>query len=160
MRAIKSMVAPVTLTKEQIEQVKAASKGDDLGVVGGKTYRAIQQVLTPEQKTAIAKSRALNYAKFAFARAKLTGDQMKQVEALCDELAKDQPNPMDHGRGYAKLTEKVNELLTDEQKETMKKARKSWWGPGGTAPRSSTPGAPGSDDSMEMPEDQGTDLID
>jgi hypothetical protein len=152
MHAIKSMTAPIALSSEQIDEVKAASTGDDLGAFGGKTYQAVQRVLTPEQKAEIAKSRAVHYAKFAFARAKLTADQIKQVEALGDELAKDQTAASNNAKVYAKLTDRINELLTDEQKEAMKKARKSWRGPGTNAPRASAAVDP-DDDFMEMPDE-------
>ena len=120
MTAVRNMVAPVQLSDEQIQQIKANSKAGDLGGFGGKIYQTVQQVLTPEQKTTIAKHRAMSYVKAAFGHAKLSADQMKQVEAACDELAQ---NPaFNDGRLYPKLTEKVNALLTDEQKEAMKKA--------------------------------------
>jgi hypothetical protein len=74
-------------------------------------------------------------------------------------LAKDWTALLNSGRVYAKLTEKINEMLTEKQKEAVKKTRRSWGGPGGNAPRGSRPGVP-DDDSMETPEEQGPDLFD
>jgi hypothetical protein len=139
MTAVRSMVAPVQLSEEQIQHLKAAYKEGDIEGFGGKLYPAIQQVLTPEQKAAIAKHGVMSRVRLAFAPARLTADQMKQAEAAYDELAKDQT--VIDGKLHAKLTEKVNELLTDRQKEAMKRARRPWGGPGGV-PGRPAPGAP------------------
>jgi Spy/CpxP family protein refolding chaperone len=140
MTAVKNMIAPVELSDQQIKQVKASCQEGDLNSFGGNLYQVIQQVLTPEQKAAIARHRGIGYVRAMFARANLTADQWKQVEAACDELAADLP-PLNDAKFYTKLAEKVNGLLTDGQKAAMKKAQRSW-GRAGGAPGSPMPGAP------------------
>jgi Spy/CpxP family protein refolding chaperone len=132
MSLVKGLTAPVQLSEEQIKQVKAAAgdlmKDDDpQGYMRGygKLNELIQQILTPEQKATIAKTRAMSSIKFTFGAAKLTADQMEQVEAACDELVKDQTIKSEEV--YKKLTETVDRLLTDEQKEALKKGRSGFW---------------------------------
>jgi Spy/CpxP family protein refolding chaperone len=132
MSLVKSLTAPVQLSEEQIKQVKAAAgelmKDDDpQGYMKGygKLNEVIQQILTPEQKATIAKNRAMSSIKARFWAAKLTADQMEQVEAACDELVKDQTIKSEEV--YKKLTETVDRLLTDEQKEALKKGRGGFW---------------------------------
>jgi hypothetical protein len=110
----------------------------------GKLNELIQQILTPEQKATIAKTRAMSPIKFTFRAAKLTADQMEQVEAACDELVKDQTLKSDEV--YKKLSETVNRLLTDEQKEALKKGRGVW------TVQPGQPGAAGGYVVQEVPE--------
>jgi len=119
---IKTLTDPVQLSGEQLGKVKAAyreaaKKGEAEAMRA--LSETVQNGLTPEQKTTIAKYRGMNYAKGAFARAKLSQEQMKKVEAMVDELAKD-PDPKMQWQIYGKLYEKINALLTPEQKEAMK----------------------------------------
>jgi len=106
---IEAMTAGVTLTPEQVAKLKAivAESG------GRQNYRALQDVLTAEQKAAIAKNRTLSITKMRFGRANLTGEQIKQIESAYDDLAKSgsiKPEEI-----YKKLTDAVNKLLTPEQ---------------------------------------------
>ena len=58
-----------------------------------------------------------------FARAKLTDEQMKSVEGMVDELAKDQNFKIARGwQSYNKLAEKIRGLLTAEQKKALEAA--------------------------------------
>jgi Spy/CpxP family protein refolding chaperone len=131
MTLVKGLTAPVQLSEEQIKQIKAAAgdlmKDDDpQGYMKGygKLNELIQQVLTPEQKATIAKTRAMSPIKFTFRAAKMTADQMEQVEAACDELVKDQT--LKSEEVYKKLSEVVDRLLTPEQKDAMKKGQGVW----------------------------------
>ena len=74
-----------------------------------------------------------------FSRANLTPAAWKQIDAAIDALAKGQKSLVDWS-AYQKLSEKVNALLTQEQKEAMKKP----WAPAGAAAWTATSGtAPG-----------------
>lgn len=118
-QVIKSLTGGVTLTPEQEAKLKAivAESG------GGQSreranYQAVQDVLTAEQKAAIAKNRTLSITKMRFGRANLTGEQIKQIESAYDDLAKSgsiKPEEI-----YKKLTDAVNNLLTPEQKKANK----------------------------------------
>jgi Spy/CpxP family protein refolding chaperone len=118
MATIKATTAPVELSAEQIKQIKAAlPQGGQPWQAQAKVYEVVQQVLTAEQKVAITKHRNMSYVKSMYGRAKLTEEQLKQAEAACEALAKDpnvKPNEL-----YLKLKEKVDALLTDEQKKAM-----------------------------------------
>ncbi len=72
------------------------------------------------------------YVKAVYARARLTDEQMKKVQALVDGLAKGQ-NPKMDWQAFGKLAEKIGGLLTDQQKEAMK-APYAAGGQGGFAP--------------------------
>ena len=139
---VKSLTDGVTLTPEQDKAIKAiiAESG------GGETreranYKGVQDVLTAEQKAAIAKNRSLSYAKMMFGRANLTADQIKQIESAYDDLAKSGSNPQELSK---KLNDAVNNLLTPEQTATMKGGFNTGL-PGGAAPGAALgtkPGAP------------------
>ena len=135
MNWIKSMTDPVQLTDEQMKKLKAAygelTKTATLQVLGRSLPEVIQNVLTAEQKATIAKHRAMIYVKSMFARAKLTDEQMKRVEALVDELAKDSNvKVVMDGQWFNKLAEKIRALLTAEQKEALQSPMV--WGGGGS----------------------------
>ena len=117
-QTIKALTDGVTLTPEQEKKMKAilAESG------GGESrehanYKALQDVLTSDQKAAIAKSRTLSMTKMMFGRANLTTDQTKQIKAAYDDLAKSGAKPEELPK---KLNDAINGLLTPEQKETMK----------------------------------------
>jgi Spy/CpxP family protein refolding chaperone len=121
---IKAWTDPLQLTDEQMKKLKAAygelTKANDYAALASKLPEVIQNVLTAEQKLAIVKHRAMIYVKAMFARAKLTDEQMKSVEAMVDELAKD-PNVkvVMAWQSYSKLAEKIRGLLTPEQKKAL-----------------------------------------
>jgi Spy/CpxP family protein refolding chaperone len=135
---IKAVTDPVQLSPEQLEKARAIY-GEFLKGRVGYTDRGlpepIQKILTPEQMQTIFKHRMMLYAKGAFARAKLTDEQWKKVEAIVAELAKD-ADPKAQRAAYGKVLEKINGLLTAEQKEAMK-APIGW----SLAPGTPVPGA-------------------
>jgi Spy/CpxP family protein refolding chaperone len=143
MNMVKGMTNPVQLTDAQLQKIKAAygelSKQGDHAGFERKLPQVIQQILTPEQKATIAKQRAMNYVKSMFNQAKLTDEQLKKVEAACDELIKNQTIKADwNWEAYKTLGEKINGLLTNEQKEAMKNGRMAGgFGAGGLAPGAS-----------------------
>ncbi|MGD0898790.1 MAG: PDZ domain-containing protein, partial [Thermoguttaceae bacterium] len=131
--AVKAMTAGVQLSDEQMKKLRAAW-GDvvkNRETASGDWYKAFQQVLTPEQETAIAKQRAMSYVKAAFLQANLTKDQLKQLEDLAEKFAKDRDRKPWDWEANQKLAEQVNGLLTPEQKEAMKKSRAFFGQPGG-----------------------------
>lgn len=119
-QTIKSLTDPAVLTEEQTTRIKGLlAKGNTGGErMEREWYQSIQDVLTPEQKAVVARHRALANAKAGFGRANLTADQWQKVEAAYDELAK---TPNLNAEAVTKqLAERVNGLLTAEQKEAMK----------------------------------------
>jgi membrane-associated protease RseP (regulator of RpoE activity) len=121
---IKALTAPVELSEEQKQKAKAAYR--ELRKTAGhepteqKLPEVIFKVLTPQQRVAINKQRLAPYVKAMFARAKLTDEQNKKVEALLDKICSD-PNLSVDGKTYQSVSQKVEELLTKEQKEALKK---------------------------------------
>jgi Spy/CpxP family protein refolding chaperone len=119
MKAIESMTAPVKLSDDQIRKIKAAwpKAGDyEAGVL---FQQAVQRALTLDQKIAIAKHRAVAFVKTAFCHAELTAEQLKQAEAVAAKWAK---NPSSKFEDFHKiLRDKIQGLLTPEQKKAMKK---------------------------------------
>ena len=115
---VKSLTDGVTLTPEQDKKIKAiiAESGGGEGRERV-NYQGVQDVLTAEQKAAIAKNRTLSMTKMMFGRANLTAEQTKQIEAAYDDLVKSGANPQELSK---KLNDAVNGLLTPEQKETTK----------------------------------------
>ena len=130
-QTIKALTDGVTMTPEQEKKMKAILAESDGGESRERAnYKALQDVLTAEQKAAIAKSRTLSMTKMMFGRANLTTDQTKQIEAAYDDLAKSGEKPEELPK---KLNDAVNNLLTSEQKETMKGGGSTGL-PGGAAP--------------------------
>ncbi|HEV7406178.1 MAG TPA: PDZ domain-containing protein [Chthoniobacteraceae bacterium] len=126
-QTIKSLTDPAVLTEEQVTRIKAILAKGNPGREREEHqwYQSIQDVLTPEQKAVVAKHRALANAKAGFYGANLTADQLQKVEAAYDELAK---TPGQNAEAVTKqLAERVNGLLTAEQKEAMKKGAGSGW---------------------------------
>jgi Spy/CpxP family protein refolding chaperone len=135
-QTIKAVTEPAVLTEEQLTRIKGLlAKGNTGGEREERQwYQSIQEVLTPEQKALVARHRALANARAGFGRANLTADQWQKVEAAYDELAK---TPGASSEAITKqLAERVNGLLTEEQKQAMKKT--GW--PAGAAV--GQPGAP------------------
>jgi Spy/CpxP family protein refolding chaperone len=129
-QTIKSLTDPAVLTPEQTAKIKELiAKNTAAGERAERNwYQSVQNVLTPEQNAAIAKHRALSYAKAVYGRVNMTPDQMKKVESAYDELAK---TPGIKPEEVTKqLYERVNGLLTAEQKEAMKKNAWSGLQPG------------------------------
>lgn len=130
-QTIKSLTEPAVLTGEQVAQMKSLIAKQNTGGAreGGergenKWHQSMQDVLTAEQKATIARHRALSCAKAVFGRVNLTAEQLQKIEAAYDELAK---TPNLSGEALMKkLSEKINGLLTEEQKEAMKKG--GWMG--------------------------------
>jgi Spy/CpxP family protein refolding chaperone len=111
---IKGITEPIQLSDEQVKQVLAAVGG----VRNKLNYGVVEKVLTPDQKRAIAKYRAMLAVKGMFqGDPTLTAQQWKQVEARCDVLVKDVKNPFDTGEIVSKLRDMADALLTPEQRE-------------------------------------------
>src|SRR5205814_1638150 len=86
---INSMTGGVKLTADQMKQLKAAYKDSTSGAEGAASLQeTLSNVLSPEQKTGIRKNSLVMSAKAQFSTAKLTEEQMKQVDAICAEAAK------------------------------------------------------------------------
>jgi Spy/CpxP family protein refolding chaperone len=114
---IKVMTEGAKLSPDQVKQLKAAYRESVKHPESGENITvAIERVLMPEQKTAIARGRAVQYAKQAFAPAKLTDDQLKKVARICEELVSD---PETGPQLYELLFQRVKELLTKEQRAAM-----------------------------------------
>lgn len=118
-QTIKSLTDGATLTPEQEKKIKAVIAESGNGETRERAdYQAVQDVLTAEQKAAIARNRALSFTKMMFGRANLTPEQAKQIESAYDDLAKS--GNAKPGEITRKLNDAVNNLLTAEQKEAMK----------------------------------------
>lgn len=135
---IKAQTDPVQLSEEQGKQIRAAyselTKQGNREAAERNLYETIQKALTPEQKATIFKHRANRYVQSMFKPAELTDQQQKQVDAAIGEMAKQQSDKMDW-QAYQKLSEKINGLLNERQKEALKKGRSGM-------PGASMPGAP------------------
>ena len=138
---VKSLTDGATLTPEQDKKIKAiiAEGGGGEGRERA-NYKGVQDVLTAEQKAAIAKNRSLAMTKMMFGHVNLTAEQTKQIEAAYDDLAKSGSNPQELSK---KLNDAVNNLLTPEQKEKLKGGFNSGL-PGGAAPGAALGTKPGS----------------
>jgi Spy/CpxP family protein refolding chaperone len=130
--SVKAITNPVSLSDEQWTRIRAGWKEAQEGE-WQKYSQVLSEVLTPEQKAAIAKYRLMDAAKGTFRGANLTAEQLQAIEAACDELTKGHTKLGLEPGMWGKVSEKINSLLTAEQKEAMKK---SW--PGG-APQNAKP---------------------
>jgi Spy/CpxP family protein refolding chaperone len=124
---LSAVTAPVKLSEEQVQRIRQAAQAEPGDAWGLKVSKVMEEVLTAEQKAAIAKHRLMDAVKTMFGRANLTAEQLKNVEAACDELVKGQSKLGLAPGLYSKLAEKINGLLTAQQKEAMKKAPQSSW---------------------------------
>jgi hypothetical protein len=120
--AIKSLATPVELTDEQVKQLAAIAKGseDVRGALREKVLPALEQMLTPEQKAAMTKHRTVTTV-LSTIRTRITREQLTALGAAYDELAKD--GNLKGEELVKALTEKLNGLLTDEQKQTAPPVR-------------------------------------
>jgi Spy/CpxP family protein refolding chaperone len=119
MQTIKNMTEPATLKPDQVRQIKnayreAMENPDPENPIN--IMNVIAEVLTPEQAHQIKKYRAVNYVKQAFAPAKLTEEQMKRAERLCEDILRD---PDIGDQSYDVIQQRVSEILTREQREAM-----------------------------------------
>jgi Spy/CpxP family protein refolding chaperone len=130
MDMVKGIIGSIELTDQQLRQVKAACDAltrdePDAGAFGkqhsAKLNQAIQEILTPQQKAALARERAMGYIKKMYGPAKLTEDQLQQAEALCDALLREQTGKSKEH--YNQLADAVDRMLTVEQRENLEKAR-------------------------------------
>ncbi|HZK81987.1 MAG TPA: hypothetical protein VFC46_12990, partial [Humisphaera sp.] len=82
---------------------------------------ALDQMLTADQKATIARHKALAEVMRKYGSGRiLSRDQTKEVAGICEELSKDIAlKPDDAAK---KLSDKIESLLTDEQKEAIKNA--------------------------------------
>ena len=120
-RLVKQSAGLVDLTEEQQRLLIARIKDTVAREAFPETaelYEVVQQVLTPAQKTAVARQRLLSLVKGMYARANLTEQQQKQAEAICAELAEEpdaQPVAV-----FESLKQRMDAVLTAEQKESLK----------------------------------------
>lgn len=120
--SVKAMTAPITLTEEQWAKIRKATGGGPV-IDWLATNRQLEATLTPAQKEAIAKFRLLDAAKMSYQSVKFTTEQQKSIEAACDELVKGNTKIGLAPEMWTKLSEKINRLMTAEQKDTYNKAR-------------------------------------
>lgn len=130
MDMVKGIIGSVQLTDQQLRQVKAAcdalTRDEPFAGAFGKQHsaklnQAIQEILTPQQKATLARERAMGYIRKIYGPAKLTEDQLRQAEGLCDALLREQTGKSkDH---YKQLADAVDRMLTVEQRENLDKAR-------------------------------------
>ena len=121
--AIKAMAAPVELTDDQIKKLVTDAQGHEgeRGSAEQKISEALDQMLTADQKATIARHKALAEVMRKYGSGRiLSRDQAKEVAGICEELSKDIAlKPDDAAK---KLSDKIESLLTDEQKEAIKNA--------------------------------------
>ena len=125
-REIKADAAPVRLSDEQLKKVAATYH--KLGLGHDKEYlakleQAVWDVLTPDQRTQVVKPSAEFYVWYVFGGAGLTGEQTKHIAAMVDEYAKESRLATERPNLFApgdKLREKINSLLTPEQKKAAR----------------------------------------
>jgi Spy/CpxP family protein refolding chaperone len=119
---VKGSIGPVKLRADQLRELKRVY----LDVVNGRAQegenllQAFDRVLSPEQKSALTQHRLTSYAKLAYARANLTAQQSAKIDRICRDVASD-PD-VDPTQVYSVLRDRVQEVLTAEQKESMKDA--------------------------------------
>lgn len=135
--SVKAMTTPVTLTDEQWTKIRNARKaGRDTDWQA--TGRVLEDTLTIPQKEAIAKYRLLDAAKLNYQGVRLSDEQSKTIETTCDALVKGHSKLGLDPKMWNKLAEKINALLTAEQKDELKKARaRTTWNGAGKPPAKS-----------------------
>lgn len=132
---IGAYAGPANLTPAQVTEIRDALATDPSPEAAARRlHDVVQQILTPSQKTAVAKHHAMIHVKALYARATLTAQQQQQVEAICEAFAAD-PDLVP-AKAYPQLTQRVDALLTDEQKEAMRS-------PPGTLPPHAVPAISG-----------------
>lgn len=118
---VDKIVAGLTLTDEQKTKLDAVKKE-----FGPKMTEAMKQgeVLTPEQKK--ARDEAAKAAKAAGKKGKEVGEAVAAAVKLTDDQKAKQATARKQMGGLEKeLRAKVMEVLTPEQRDTIKKARES-----------------------------------
>lgn len=123
---LKAALEAMTQARESEDEAAARKAMDQWKeVIAGQTELLkkydITTVLTPEQKAKWAAARLLQNAQWQYRAAKLTDAQTAKVKAAAEELAKkvDLADPKSHMEAMAALDAKVQELLTDEQKQAV-----------------------------------------
>jgi hypothetical protein len=130
MRMAQQNVKPVELTEEQLRVIgdlcAEIAKDGHVERYWAKVQQKVEELLTDEQKTAIAKSMAVRMVKSNLAQAGLTDEQARQVEADFDEVVKEfegtDPRTQ-FSQLLVKLQEKTRAQLTDEQKGRIVKSQ-------------------------------------
>jgi len=131
---ISAYAGPANLTPAQVADIhEALAKEPSPEAIARRLHAVIQQRLTPGQKAAVAKHRAMNQVRAMYARVTLTTHQQEQVEAICEELSVD--TDLTPAEAHPILKQRVDALLTDEQKEAMQ-------APPGLTPPPATPAFP------------------
>ncbi|HUS90630.1 MAG TPA: hypothetical protein VM695_02230 [Phycisphaerae bacterium] len=138
MDMVKGIIGSVQLTDQQLRRVRAVCDAltreePDADAFGkqhsAKLRQAIQEILTPQQKATIAREEVMAYIKKIYGPAKLTEDQLRQAEGLCDVLLRERTGKSKEH--YNQLADAVDRMLTLEQRENLDKARA---GKGGKGP--------------------------
>ena len=114
---IELLATPIKLTPAQIQGVQEKVGISDPATVLKKISEAVDQVLTPEQALEMKKVRAMKLVKKKYETAYLKPDQKRQIDAACDDLAKDPK--LDAAALAAKLIEKLESVLTPEEKKSL-----------------------------------------
>jgi len=131
MRQIKRQFAGAEFTPEQLDRIKSAyvelSTGVDMDddkarrqAMARLTARIREQILTEDQKLAVA----LNIVKRPYRKVKLTEDQAQRIKAAYLEFVAgvDPKEPKARGAAMKKLSDHImQQILTDEQREAMKR---------------------------------------
>jgi len=141
MRQIKRQFAGAEFTPEQLDRIKSAyvelSTGVDMDdpkaekqAMAKLAARIREQILTEQQRLAVA----LNIVKRPYQKVKLTEDQAEKIKAAYLEFVAgvDAKKPKARGAAMKKLSDHImQQILTDEQREAMKKKPARGKAPGG-----------------------------
>lgn len=122
-----SAYAPgVELTEGQLNLLKISctTGSGELEGYEGLLFELLNKTLTAEQAKTVLKSRVNQMLTANFRNANIAPEQQKKIDARIDAMLEGHPKTLHlDGVVFQKLREYVNELLTPEQKEEMKKPR-------------------------------------
>ena len=131
---IRGLFSAVEFSYYQNQKIEAACDElakDTFSISGywSKLPPKVVALLTDDQKAAVAyvnKGTAISFVETWYEAAKLSNDQMKQINAACDEIGKRQPY---FNLYWTALAEKIDGLLTAGQKDAVKKTHPEhlWW---------------------------------
>jgi Spy/CpxP family protein refolding chaperone len=129
--SVQAMTRPAILTDEQWKKIRSARKGAQ-ATDWQATGKVLEETLTIRQKEAIANYRLKDAAKLNYQGIKFTAEQSKTIDDTCDALVQGHSKIGLDPKMWNKLAEKINGLLTAEQKDELKKARArtAWNGTG------------------------------
>lgn len=128
MNTIAQYAPGVELTPGQINLLRIASTTGDGELEGyeGVLYELLNKTLTADQAKTALKFRVNQMLESQFRNAGITPEQQKKIDARITLMLEHHPRAMHvDGVVFQKIREYVNEILTAEQKETMKFPRAS-----------------------------------